>query len=400
MSILITVCVLLILAYLFDISSPKTRVPSIILLLLLGWLVKKLAGLFSFEINNIELVLPILGTIGLVLIVLEGSLELEIKKEKYWLIGKAILLALLPIFIFSVGVGYFLNYQYNVPWRLALINILPLAIISSAIAIPSAQNLIQHKREFVTYESSLSDIFGVIAFNFLILNAVYDVSLLSNFLLQLLIIVIISILTSFFLSYLLSKINHHVKYLPIIIVVILIYSISKIFHLPALIFIMCFGLFLGNIDEIKNNKIIHYLKPETLTNEVIKFKELLGEFTFLIRALFFLLFGFLIELKDLTNIETLKWAGVLSALIYFLRYLLFKIFKIPVDVLVFIAPRGLITILLFLSIPLSDQIPYINKSLILQVIILTAIIMMIGFIFNKDEKESKPEEISKTSESQ
>ena len=104
-----------------------------------------------------------------------------------------------------------------------------------------------------------------------------------------------------------------------------------------------------------------------------------------------MIFGFLIELKDLTNIETLKWAVVLAGLIYTLRYLLFKLFRIPVDVLFFIAPRGLITILLFLSIPLSDQIPYINKSLILQVIILTAIIMMLGFMFGNKVKELKAE---------
>jgi cell volume regulation protein A len=48
--------------------------------------------------------------------------------------------------------------------------------------------------------------------------------------------------------------------------------------------------------------------------------------------------------------------------------------------MVFIAPRGLITILLFLSIPISQQIGQIDKSLIIQVIILSAVIMMIGLI--------------------
>ena len=49
-----------------------------------------------------------------------------------------------------------------------------LAIISSAIAIPSAQSLDQKSREFIIYESSLSDIIGVIVFNFVALNAIID----------------------------------------------------------------------------------------------------------------------------------------------------------------------------------------------------------------------------------
>jgi cell volume regulation protein A len=61
------------------------------------------------------------------------------------------------------------------------------------------------------------------------------------------------------LAYLLSKIRHHVKYLPIILIVVLIYNISKFFHLPALIFILIFGIILGNIDELKNFRFIKKL---------------------------------------------------------------------------------------------------------------------------------------------
>lgn len=389
MTILITVCVLLILAYLFDISSPKTKVPSVILLLLLGYTVKQIADWFEMELSNIDQILPILGTIGLILIVLEGSLELELKKSKIKQISKAIFIAFLPILIFVFVGAFYLNYYRGVDFRLALINTIPLAIISSAIAIPSAHRLSQEKREFVTYESSLSDIIGVIFFNFIVLNTVYDATLGLNFIIELVIIIIISILSTILLSYLLSRINHHVKYLPIIIVVILIYSLSKIYHLPALIFIMCFGLFLGNIDELKNNRFIKYLKPSELNSEVVKFKELLGEFTFLIRALFFLLFGFLIELTDIINLDNLLNAVIITATIFVLRYVMLKLFSLKADIILYIAPRGLITILLFLSIPEADQIPLINKSLILQVIVLTALVMMLGFIFTKKELESE-----------
>ena len=39
-TIIIIICTLLLLAYVFDISSTLTKVPSVILLLLLGWMVR------------------------------------------------------------------------------------------------------------------------------------------------------------------------------------------------------------------------------------------------------------------------------------------------------------------------------------------------------------------------
>jgi cell volume regulation protein A len=46
-----------------------------------------------------------------------------------------------------------------------------------------------------------------------------------------------------------------------IILVLLIYGIAKLFHLPALIFILIFGLFIGNIDELRHYKFIQKISP-------------------------------------------------------------------------------------------------------------------------------------------
>ncbi|MGS0748840.1 hypothetical protein [Halpernia sp. GG3] len=68
--------------------------------------------------------------------------------------------------------------------------------------------------------------------------------------------IVISVVASLVLAILLGKIDHHIKYGPIIISIILIYEISKIYHLPALIFILFFGLVLGNIDELRGVKFL------------------------------------------------------------------------------------------------------------------------------------------------
>ena len=65
--------------------------------------------------------------------------------------------------------------------------------------------------------------------------------------------------------------------------------------------------------------------------------------------------------------------------------------------MLFIAPRGLINILLFLSIVPAQQIPLVNKSLILQVVLLSALVMMIGLVATGKKKETLTEE-TKTDE--
>ena len=386
-AIIITLCSLLLLAYLFDVSAPKTKIPTVILLLLLGWSVQQTSIFLSIDIPNLEPILPILGTIGLILIVLEGALELELEPSKFEMIKKSTLLALIQMLVISFGLALSFQYFGGSTFKAGLINAIPLAIVSSAIAIPSAKNLLRNEKEFITYESSLSDIFGVIFFNFILVNDRLDASSFGMFLLQLLLMIIVSLASTIILSYLLKRINHSIKFIPIILLVILIYSISKVYHMPSLIFILIFGLFIGNIDELKKLSWINRMKPENLNQEVHKFKEITTEITFMIRALFFLLFGYLINISELLNMDTALWVFLLTGSIFLLRFIVIYLFQLKQNPILFIAPRGLITILLFLSIPSSQQFYMANKSLILQVIILSAFVMMFGLINYKKVPE-------------
>ena len=66
--------------------------------------------------------------------------------------------------------------------------------------------------------------------------------------------------------------------------------------------------------------------------------------------------------------------------IFIVRFFQLKVSNLPLKPLLFVAPRGLITILLFLSIEPIHNIALVNNSLIVQVIILTALIMMSGLL--------------------
>jgi hypothetical protein len=61
--------------------------------------------------------------------------------------------------------------------------------------------------------------------------------------------------------------------------------------------------------------------------------------------------------------------------------------KVTQASIVYIAPRGLITVLLFLSIKPADALPLFNNALIIQVILLSTLFMMFGLMFTKKEVE-------------
>ncbi|HEY3385973.1 MAG TPA: cation:proton antiporter [Saprospiraceae bacterium] len=382
-TIIIILCTLLLLAYVFDISSPLTKIPSVILLLVLGWLFHRVLDFFDIVPPDLNVLLPILGTIGLILIVLEGALEVELNQSKISVIKKSSLMAVLTLVVLALSLGYIIHARENVPFRIALLNAIPFCVISSSIAIPSVKNLPQKDKEFVIYESSLSDIFGVLLFNFVAVNHFIHAKTIGLFFVQLLLMFSISFVSVAGLSLLLSRNKHHITYSPIILMVILIYAGSKILHLPGLLFILIFGLFLGNLDELKRFKWINYFKPERLDTEVAKFKDITAEATFLIRALFFMLFGFLLQTQEIINLETLPWAVAIAFGIVITRWIALWLLKLPVLPLLFIAPRGLITILLFLAIISIESIPFVNSSLVIQTIIISVLFMMIGLVIFK-----------------
>ena len=384
-SLLITLCTILLLAYVFDLTAGKTKVPSVILLLLLGFVVRQITALFNLPTPDLQVLLPLFGTVGLILIVLEGSLELEFNRSKTPLIKQSLLVSLLPMLALAILLSFVFKAYAEVSFKVALTNAIPLCIISSAIAIPSVKSLSPFTKEFVIYESSLSDILGVLLFNFVSLHQSFGLSTFGHFGWQLLIIGLVSVLATLLLSVLLNRIEHHVKFVPIIVLVILIYALCKLYHLPGLVFILLFGLFLGNLHELKHFTWIQALKPDKLGKEVQKFKELSTEAAFLVRALFFLLFGYLMQAPELLNPYTLPWSFGIVAAILALRWLTLKLSGLPLSPLLFIAPRGLITILLFLSIDSAQRLSFVNTSLILQVILLSALLMMVGLMKLKRE---------------
>lgn len=393
MNILIAICVLLLLAYIFDLTSSITKIPSVILLLAAGWLVKQACTVFKITVPDLNPLLPVLGTVGLIMIVLEGALELEVDRTKFPMIKKSIVVAFIPMILLAALLGYFFQHVGGYTLKDSITYAMPFCVISSAIAIPSVKAMHSRVREFVVFETSLSDILGVLLFNFVALNAVITTDSILEFVIEILVITVLSFIATIGLSLLLTKVDHHIKYSPIIIIIILFYGVSKMYHLPGLVFILIFGLLLGNIRKLTKFKGLRKINYKAIEVEVKKLHELSVEAAFLIRALFFLLFGFLMHSSEILNANTIPYAlGIVSAIVV-IRCIQLLIYKIPLMPILFIAPRGLITILLFVAIipePVGD---IVSKSLVIQVILISVTIMMLGVMFTPDDLLAKNEQV-------
>lgn len=378
---LIFLSLLILLGYLFEVSARATRIPTVILLIALGVVCREGASAFGFPIPNLDQMVKELGTLGLLLIVLEGSMELELKREKLGVIGKTFYMALFPMIIFTAVMAYYLSSEFGTPYREGIINALPLSIISSAIAVPTARMLGSKDREFVVFESSFSDILGVLFFNFVVVNEVLNQGALLHFGWQILISIVFAFVGAAALSLILSRLRHRIKFIPIIALIMLMYSLAKFYHLPALILILIFGLFLANFQKLERFAWFHVLRPAKLTEEVHKFADITFELTFVVRVAFFLLFGFLLDYRSLVDWHTLGMAGAIVALVHVVRGLHLKLAGLDLFPLLFIAPRGLITVLLVVSIPASLRMEEFNNTLITQVVVMSALFMMVATLF-------------------
>lgn len=387
--ILLILCLIVLVSYLFEVTSRYSKVPGVILLMTTGLALRYFTSSYELSIPDLSILLPLMGTLGLILIVLEGSLDLTISAAKKTLITKsftsaAILFALIVIFFSAL-----LYYQLNCSFQISLLNAIPFAIISSAVAIPSSMHLNTDNKEFIVYESSVSDIIGILFFDFVLFNELSIGTGLFFFSFEVIATIIVSVITSVMLAYMLHKIGHHVKYVIILTSVILIFVLAKLIHWPSLIVVLIFGLIMNNNQFFQTNYIKKRIDFQEFNNTLKSFKQITGELTFLVRSFFFLIFGFYTSFNDLMNLENLAVSASICFSIFLLRGLFFKlILHKPLIPLFYFAPRGLITILLFLSIPPDLKLPFVSEGLVTQTIFITILVMTLGNMFSKRQKNN------------
>ena len=374
---------IIIISYLFNLAASRYSIPSVLLLIVLGVALKGLVSATGMEMPELTPILEVLGTIGLIMIVLEASLDLELESGKRKLISKAFFTALITLMVSALAIGGVMSIYLKVNFTTGLLYAVPLSIMSSAIIIPSVSALSEHKRELMIYESTFSDILGIMLFYFLInsLKAESVGEMGLEILLNLSLTALVSVAASYFLIFLFQKIRTELKLFLLIAVLILLYAISKMFHLSSLLIILVFGLMLSNRQIFFPGKIRKYLNEEQMSGIFDNFKMITLESSFVIRTFFFVIFGFTIVLASLLNFEVWLVSLLVLAILYGVRYLWFRlVIRKNIYPDIWMAPRGLITILLFYSIPENLAVEKFNEGILLLVILASSITMAVSLI--------------------
>lgn len=397
---IIAASVVIILSFIFGEISKKTNIPSVLMLIILGILAKLGLDAAGLGDQNFFPVLKVLGTVGLIMIVLEAALELKLERDKYLAIGKALLIALLGLVFSAWAAAEIL--QYYVPGMdasTAWLYATPLSILSSAIIIPSVTSLKKEKKEFHIYESTFSDILGIMLFYFLTSQlhgeqgGVGDAYLATDtehssgalaYGLKILGTIAVSLLASYIIVLIFQRIKSHVKLFLLIAVLLLLYALGKTAHLSSLIMILIFGLMIANMRLFFQGplkKLLHYKNAMHIYEGL---HVVTIETAFVVRTFFFVIFGITISLSTLFSVEVAIVSSLILVSIYVIRFIILRIF-IGGDILpqLFVAPRGLITVLLFYAIPEEVQNPNFNPGILLFIIIATSLIMTLAMIMDK-----------------
>ncbi len=382
---------IIIVSYLFNLVAKRYSIPSVLLLIFLGILCQGLVKAAGIEVPDLNPMLEVLGIVGLILIVLEASLDLELSGEKRKLIRRAFFTALINLILAALLIAGIIMLYIDVDLNTGLLYAIPLSIMSSAIIIPSVSSLENEKKEFLVYESTFSDILGIMLFYFMIssMEAESLGQMGLSVLLNLVLTVVVSLVASYFLIFLFQKIKTELKLFLLIAVLILLYSLSKMFHLSSLLIILVFGMILSNRQLFFPGPIKQLLDEKHLSSIFENFKMVTLESSFVVRTFFFVIFGFTIVLGSLLDLRVwIVSIGILGVL-YGIRYVWFRlVIRGDIQPTIWMAPRGLITILLFYSIPEDLIVEEFNTGILLLVILASSIAMAVGLIRHKKKERA------------
>ena len=352
----------------------------------LGVLINYGLQLSGFDKPNLLAILEFLGVVGLILILLEAALDLRLLKEKIGVIFKSFLVALLGL----AGTAYLgaiaLSFLMGVSVLSALLYTIPLSILSSAIILPSIDDLDENKREFMVYESTFSDIVGIIGFYSVlsILGSGSNESVYGEVFGNLALSIIFSVVISYILIYVFQNITGNVKLFLLIATLLLLYAIGKMFNLSSLLIILVFGMVLNNYKLFFKGRLLSLLVVSRVEEVLDDMKVITAESAFVIRTFFFIIFGWSVSLGLLLSLKVVGVGLVIIAIIYLVRAIFLFLFNgRDITPQLFLAPRGLITILLFFAIPEEFSLGAEFQGVLLFVILASCLIMTLSLVSYK-----------------
>lgn len=338
---------LLVLAVVANRLSKLTRVPDIIVLLLIGVTLGPI--LHWVNPGNFEGAIRVLGTLALILILFEGGLELRLRQAmRYFPAG-------LLLVILSFGLSFALialmgRALLHLGWSDCLLLGAALGCTSGTIVIPALQqiNTPDPVKITLTVEASLGEIIAVLMVGSL-LEQNPGKSLIGGLVTDFSHHIFFSVVIGFAIGALWSKIWPKLAGAPYMNILSLgvvlgVYSLGDYFKGSGLLTVLIFGVTLANLPRTPH-----------MTRQGQRMLAFHAEFSFLVRSFFFVLLGIVAQFVSRHYIVPIL--GILAALVLarFLavqgsRWVVRDVERRDTELLFWMLPRGLVTAVLALEI--------------------------------------------------
>jgi cell volume regulation protein A len=338
---------LLILAFAANRFAKLSRVPDVIVLLLIGILLGP--GLHWVHPDKFEGVIHVLGTLALMLILFEGGLELQLRQAMRYFPAGA-LLALV-----SYGLSFYLialmsKALLHLPWNDCLLVGAALGCTSGSVVIPALQQIIapESVKITLTVEASLGEVLAVIMVDSLV-SIAGDQSMVTGlagaFSHHILVAALLGFGAGFLWSHLWPRIAGQ-PYTNIVNlgVVLGVYAAGVYLGGSGLLTVLIFGVTLANMPRTPH-----------MMRQGARMAAFHAELSFLVRSFFFVLLGVVAQFASRKYIIPIL--GILAAVLLS-RFLAVQVSRWAVrdatrketELLFWMLPRGLVTAVLALEI--------------------------------------------------
>lgn len=363
----------------------KTKIPDVILLLILGLIIN------YFNLVNTEmfiLISPLLAALALILILFGAGLNMDIYKvikES----PRSMLLALLNIvfsmFIISIFSYYFLNLDLLLGMLLGSI----IGGISSPIVISILEDIKieENLKTILDLESIWSDVLCIVIaislMQIISLQTTASFSSVSNILLGTFSIgIVLGLFVGIVWLSMFSKLKgKRFEYMLTLAVLFLLYVFVENINGSGAIAVLMFGLVLGNGKFFSTT---FKLKEKITADRLIR--RLHEEISFFIKTFFFIYLGLVFSLQ---NINLLIYGIIITAILLVTRFVSVRISLIKMNIIEFdkritqfMIPRGLAAaVLAGLPVIYGIHEAYMFPDIVFIVILTSIMFSSIGIIF-------------------
>ncbi len=292
---------LIFLAHLFLHIFNRTRVPDVLLLIVVGIILGPASNLVPIE--SFGLVGPILVTVTLVVILFEGGIALKLSALRSAL-SKAVKLAVTSFFLTMIIVGVTAHLLLSLEWIPSLIIGSIAASTSEAIIIPLINQLkISEKTHaLLSVESSVNDVLSV-AVTLALIGAYQlgdiNVGMITGDLIASFLVAIVFGFGGAFLWSLILRRIHTMKnaMFTTVAIVFALFGLVETLGFSGAIAALAFGITIGNIESIKLPKLGKPLAGNPVGLSETE-KAFFTEASFLLKTFFFIYLGISLQFSS------------------------------------------------------------------------------------------------------